>query len=229
MTISTRGKTGAADIAGHLRKEISRGSYSNRDRLPPERILAERFGAARGTIRAAIRQLEEDGLVEIKAGSGTYVVAKPVNVASEVIANASPLELIDARFALEPHMCRLSVLNCRERDFIRMEELLDRMEASVQDPATFAELDTRLHSLIAETTGNDLLIWIVTRINSVRNQEQWSRMRRLTLNEGTIARYNRHHRHIVSAIRAREPERAAQLMKDHLEAARLSLTRAAAT
>ena len=52
-------------------------------------------------------------------------------------------------------------------------------------------------------------------------------MRHLTLNETTIARYNTQHRQILNAIRTREPERVATLMKEHLETARLSLTRAA--
>jgi len=66
-------------------------------------------------------------------------------------------------------------------------------------------------------------------MNSVRNKEQWSTMRRIILNEKTITEYNSQHRQIINAIRSREPERAAQLMKDHLESARLSLTRAAET
>jgi DNA-binding FadR family transcriptional regulator len=85
------------------------------------------------------------------------------------------------------------------------------------------------HTLLVETTGNRLLIWIVSQINSVRNQEQWFRMRLLTLNASTISQYNVQHRDILNAIRAREPERAAMHMKQHLETARLSLTRGAST
>ena len=54
-------------------------------------------------------------------------------------------------------------------------------------------------------------------------------MRHLTLDENIISQYNAQHRKILNAIRSREPERAANMMKDHLETARLSLTRAAAT
>ena len=60
-------------------------------------------------------------------------------------------------------------------------------------------------------------------------QPDWVRMRRITLGPGIISQYNRQHRAIVDAIRNREPEAAAERMKEHLETARLSLTRAAAT
>ena len=50
-----------------------------------------------------------------------------------------------------------------------------------------------------------------------------------TTNTSIIDQYNDQHRRMLSAIKSREPERAAMLMKEHLETARLSLTRAAAT
>ena len=103
------------------------------------------------------------------------------------------------------------------------------MEENEEDPAAFAETDSAFHAALAASTGNNLLIWIIAKINSVRGQEEWTRMRHLTLERNIISQYNSQHRQIVSAIRSREPERAAILMKEHLETARLSLTRAAAT
>jgi GntR family uxuAB operon transcriptional repressor len=146
-----------------------------------------------------------------------------------VIENASPLELIDARLALEPHICRLAVLNATQNDFRKADQLLSEMDASVSDPNTFSEADNAFHTLLVKTTGNRLLIWIMSQINTVRNQEQWSRMRHLTLNETSIAKYNQQHREILNKLRTREPDRAGELMKKHLETARLSLNRVAST
>ena len=223
------GKRGSAEIAGLLRQEIRQGTLVSQERLPAERVLAETYAVARGTVREALNQLSNDGLVEIRRGSGTYVLAKDTLSANPVVENATPLELIDARFALEPHICRLAVLNARKQDLEKAEELVMQMENCIEDPAQFSIFDTAFHTLLAETTGNRLLIWIVGQINAVRNQDQWAQMRQLTLNEKTIAEYNSHHREVFEAIRGREPERAAIIMKQHLEAARLSLTRAAST
>jgi GntR family uxuAB operon transcriptional repressor len=229
MEHTTRKRIGAAEITAILRRQIASGQLQPRDRLPPERVLAEAHGVARGTVREALTRLAREGLVEIKPGSGTYVIWQPAPQADTVIENARPLELIDARFALEPHICRLAVLHARRQDFERAEELLARMELSETDPVGFSEADAEFHSLLAEVTGNGLLLGMVNQINSVRDHEQWARMKTLTLNPSIIQQYNAQHRQIVNAIRAREPERAAALMKDHLETARLSLTRAAAT
>ena len=220
---------GSAEIAGLLRQDIRQGNLISQERLPAERILAETYAVARGTVREALNQLANDGLVETRRGSGTYVLANDTDSTNPVVANATPLELIDTRFALEPHICRLAVLNARNQDLEKAGELLTQMENCLEEPARFSFFDTSFHTLLAETTGNRLLIWIVAQINGVRNQDQWARMRQLTLNETTIAEYNAHHREVFEAIRNREPERAATIMKQHLEAARLSLTRAAST
>lgn len=228
MNYASRLRMGSNDVARSIRQSIEDGEYRPNDRLPAERSLAEQFGVARGTVREALNQLVNEKLLEVKRGSGAYVL-EPEDGGSQVIQDARPLELIDARFALEPHICRLAVLHAGAAELNRMDELLQEMENSVGDPVRFANADTAFHTLLAESTGNRLLIWVIGQISGVRSLEQWDRMRRLTLNRETILEYNRHHREVVNAIRAREPERAAKIMKDHLEAARLSLTRAAAT
>lgn len=232
MTIlieTKRTRVGSAEIASLIRRDIKSGELSSQERLPPERVLAESYKVARGTVREALIKLADESLVEIRAGSGTYVTFDPTSSSENVILGARPLELIDARFALEPHICRLAVLHARQSELDEMESLLKTMEASTHDPAAFSSADTAFHSVLVETTNNNLLIWIVSQINSVRSQKEWSNMRRVILNPDTIAHYNQQHRNILTAISEREPEQAAQKMKEHLESARLALTRSAST
>lgn len=219
-------KLGAGDIASALRKEINKGILAAKDRLPPERSLATTYGVARGTVREALNQLENEGLVEVRPGSGTYVLSNTMEQTYSIIEHARPLELIDARFALEPHICRLAVLHASQKDLDKAEALVEVMEASTDDPEAFSAADTKFHTYLAEITGNSLLIWMVSQINSVRNQGQWAHMRDITLNAERITEYNKQHRAILETIRARQPEQAATLMKSHLENARLSMTRA---
>jgi DNA-binding FadR family transcriptional regulator len=229
MNAQEKRKPGAAEIATELRREIALGHLQNKDRLPPERKLADGFGVARGTIREALNQLVDSGYVEIRAGSGTYITYEADKPDNSVIASANPLELMDARFALEPHICRLAVMNGRRNDFVLLENLCVKMEKNVQNPTVFSDRDTEFHRALCRCSGNGLLIWMLDQITSVRSQDDWTRMRHLTLNENIITQYNIQHRRLLDALRAREPERAANIMKEHLETARLSLTRAAET
>ena len=75
----------------NIREDIKAGSFLHNDRLPPERELAERFDAARGTIREALKRLEESGWVVRRAGSGTYVTyVDPVEVGSTIYTAFDP-------------------------------------------------------------------------------------------------------------------------------------------
>ncbi|MCY4463096.1 MAG: FadR/GntR family transcriptional regulator [Albidovulum sp.] len=230
MTDSPIRRTGSSEIASVLRSEISDNTWNEFDRLPPERELAARFGVSRGTVRDALAKLSKENLVEIRRSSGSFVTpCKRAEFTDLPFESIRPLELIDARFALEPHICRLAVLNARRADFEDLEVLLESMEAEVNDWISFSDLDAEFHARLVETTGNQLLLWMARQIDRVRIQDEWMRMRRLTLEPPIIVQYNSQHRRIVDAIRKRDPELAANIMKEHLETARLSLTRAAAT
>jgi len=216
----------AADIAGALRKQITSARLATNDRLPPERTLAEQFDVARGTVREALKRLEETGFVERRPGSGTYVTYSESNETRSIAETTRPLELIDARFAVEPHMVRLAVLHATEFDIAKTEAHLQAMEAG-GDATSFADADDRFHLALARCTQNSLIIWMMERMHEVRSHAQWARMRTITLEPRIIALYNRQHRGIVDAIRARNAEAAGQLMKEHLESARRSLVEAA--
>ncbi len=137
MDMHDRRKRGAAEIAAELRREISAGNLLNKDRLPPERQLSDSFGVARGTIREALNQLAASGYVEVRPGSGTYVTYEGDASDLSVITAANPLELMDARFALEPHLCRLAVLNGRRHDFAVLENLCLKWKKAAKIQAPF--------------------------------------------------------------------------------------------
>lgn len=224
---SRNNRIGAVEVAAQIRQLITSDSFHAMSRLPPERQLCATYGVSRGTIRNALLSLQQAGLVEIRPSSGTYVIYDNQPSGHSVISNASPLELIDARFALEPHICRLAVLHGQKADFDRLQAHLDHIATNIYDPREFSVADSKFHLDLAKSTGNNLLIWTISQINDVRKHEQWSKMRRITLDTNIINTYNTQHQLILTALRERDPEHAAMLMKDHLDTARRSLTFAA--
>jgi len=61
------------NISRQLTTEIIAGKYSKTGRLPSEAQLVNRFSVSRPTVGRAMRELQEQGLIERRAGSGTYV------------------------------------------------------------------------------------------------------------------------------------------------------------
>ena len=221
-------RIGAGDIAAHVRRRIAGGELLSGERLLPERTFAEQYGVSRGTVRDALRRLEEAGFVERRPGSGTYVAWSEVETTS-IARSTSPLELIDARYALEPQIVRLAVLNATGRALARAERALEVMEGSEGDADSFAVGDETFHLALAECTKNAMLIWITQRVSEVRKNAEWARMRQITLSGPMIRRYNAQHREVFEAVRRRDAEQAVRAMRAHLDLARTSLVDAASS
>ena len=220
---------GVGAISAHLRRAIETGAYAEGDQLPPERQLATSFGAARSTVRRALDQLERAGLVSRRLGSGTYVMATAVSgrPGIDLSHEISPLQLIEARFAVEPFTTRLAVLNATRRNLEDMDTALGRAEAaSPSDKEGFSKWDSEFHLEIARASRNPLLLAVYRQINEVRLHAQWDAMKRQILTPNVIAEYNRQHREILNAFHKRDAQLAETLVKTHLDKARNDLLRA---
>ncbi|MGZ8401104.1 MAG: FadR/GntR family transcriptional regulator [Methyloceanibacter sp.] len=219
---------GPRAISAYLQRAIETGAYSEGDRLPPERQLAECFNAARSTVRRALDQLERAGLVSRRLGSGTFVGASAASPrrAGDLADQVSPLQLIEARLAVEPFTTRLAVLHATRRSLDDMEVVLAHAEDSVGDKDEFSKWDGEFHLLIAHASGNPLLINVYRQINHVRLHAQWDAMKEKILTPDVIAAYNRQHRSIFNALHERDAQGAFALITEHLEQARDDLVKA---
>lgn len=214
---------GAAAIATRLREAILGGRYGHGERLPAERDLTKHFGAARSTVREALRRLEETGLVARRAGSGTFVNHRAGPGEDDIADHTSPIELIDVRLAIEPDIARMAVINATARDLERLEAALGECEAANGDREAFSQGDERFHRALAEATRNPLMIWLYGKINDVRGHAQWSEMKGKILTRSRIDEYNLQHRKLFEAIRGRDMDAAVQTIERHLEEAREDL------
>ncbi len=223
MTMPVASGSGVDVIATKLRGAIEDGTYGHGQRLPAERDLAVYFGASRTTVREALRQLETDGLVIRKVGSGTFVHWPTIGVNGNIADITSPLELMEVREAIEPYLARMAVVHAAAKDLETLDKAVDELEAAVGDQAAFSAADERFHLALAEATGNPLMTWIYSQINDVRCHDQWNAMKQKVLSDDAIAIYNRQHRMLVNAIRRRDAQSAVAVVVEHLQKARNDL------
>jgi GntR family transcriptional repressor for pyruvate dehydrogenase complex len=212
-------------IVNRLKNAIETGVFSDGDQLPPERQLAISLGTARSTIRKALDQLEARGLVVRRVGSGTFVnYAGPILAPDADVADLiSPMQLIEARFAVEPSMTRLAAIHANRRDLDSFEAVLQSIEACGADQDQFTHWDMEFHLQLARCSRNPLLLKVYQQINSVRANAQWSRMKRVILTPAKIAAYNVQHREIFDALSHRDSQGAVDAIAAHLETARQDL------
>ncbi len=223
MNLPSVAGSGMTMIVAELRDGIEGGNYGHGQRLPAERDLATHYGASRATVREALRQLETEGLVIRKVGSGTFVNWPSAHLGGDIANITSPLELMEVREAIEPHLARMAVVHASAKELDLLEKTLHELEACEGDQVAFSNADERFHLALAEATGNPLMVWIYGQINDVRCHDQWTDMKQKVLSKDAIDVYNHQHRALVTAIRKRDVEAALAVVSDHLEQARRDL------
>jgi DNA-binding FadR family transcriptional regulator len=212
-------------ITSRLRHAIETGVFADGDQLPPERQLAVALGTARSTIRKALDQLEQKGLVVRRVGSGTFVnFSGPLQSSAGDVADLiSPLQLIETRLAVEPYMAKLATIHATQKDLDSIESCLEQLEAAAADQDRFTHWDSEFHLQLARSARNPLIMLIYQEINDVRSQAQWERMKRVILSAAKIRSYNEQHRAIFHALRDRDVTAAVDHITKHLETARQDL------
>ena len=224
QTPSSRGKRlNASAVYTLLRNDIVRMKYLRQDQLPPERELAGEYGVARGTIRNVLNALENEGLIFRRHGSGTYVRYTANSQLESIIEVVTPLQLIEARMAFEPHVARIAAISASRQDRKLLREKVEQLEHNQDGIAAFTTLDEQFHRLIVECSHNPLIVGLYHFLDSVRSHQQWNRVKHRSLNPDIIARFNVQHRAIAEAIVNMEIERVGELVKEHLQTTRVIL------
>jgi DNA-binding FadR family transcriptional regulator len=203
-------------IADQIAALIDRGEYSAGQRLPPERDLAKQLGVSRPSVREALIALEVEGYVEVRVGSGVYVVGKQPAAAAKLPADSGPFELISARSLIEGECAALAAKSATRAQIRAMEEALDEMEAARDKGIMPLGADRLFHLRIAEATGNSALALAV---QTLWDQRTGPLFLRLEHHFDTPALWTvaiREHRDIVAAIARHDAAGARAAMRRHM-------------
>src|SRR5512140_1479434 len=148
-------------IADQITALIERGEYSPGSRLPPERDLARQLGVSRPSVREALIALEVEGYVEVRIGSGVYVLGPRPASAATLPADSGPFELIRARWLIESECAALAAKGATKAQVRAMEEALDQMEDERERGVVPLASDRQFHLRVAEASGNSALALVV--------------------------------------------------------------------
>ena len=208
----------ADKVADLLKKAILSGQLRPGDRLPPERILGDRFAVSRTVIREAIRGLAAKGLVEVRSGSGTVVArvgAGSVTETMQLYLQGASIDydaIHEVRVMLEVHVAGVAAERATESDLHELHEVLRSMVATAHDPDICAVQDAEFHRGLARATHNPLHAVMLDAIG-----EPIMTVRRATLNlPGRAATAIGGHARILERITAQDAAGARQAMAAHL-------------
>ncbi|MBE7203857.1 MAG: FadR family transcriptional regulator [Parafilimonas terrae] len=205
-------------VADAIRALIQQKRFGSGDRLPAERELASQLGVSRPSLREALIALEIEGTIEIRMGSGLYVLsAADVKPARAVATGDSPVELMQARAVVEGAVILLAAARMTQETADTLRGVLDSMRISISQGQKPLDQDRRFHTTIAAQSGNGVLTHLVGQLFDERHSPMSAEFRnrfetadswRLALDE---------HEAILAALQSGDPLLAQALMHAHLD------------
>ena len=209
-------------VAEQISKLIKKGKLKPGARLPPERELAKQLEVSRPTVREAMIALEISGLVEVRVGSGIYVLEtekKNLKLSNKIKdIGPGPLELIEARKEIEGNNAALAA---QRIDAKCLEQLEQAVENMVQDNLVGADGDREFHLLVAKATGNSVLETLTTYLwDQQQNSPMWTKLLELMQEKKLHTTILDDHQSLLDSFRQKNPKEAQAIMRNHLNHAR---------
>lgn len=211
------------DLA-RLRDYIDALEQGGEARLPPEPKLSEQLGVSRSRLRTMLQRLDDEGVIWRRVGKGTFVGPRQLGaINTDLAASISADNFFEARLLLEPQLAAQAAKHATQADILALSQCIAEM-ANASSFHQWKRLDEKLHRAIADATHNALLVLLYDALSahvklglSERIEEVFGAPR------SPRSMTDPEHQSIVEAIRKRNPERAAQLMRDHIMSVRQRL------
>lgn len=207
-------------IRNQVLAAITNGSLKPGQRVPPERELSELFQVSRPALREGLNALVLAGILERHGSQGTFVTESlnnsilgmsmqlvPVRLVQEAI------EIIEARRVIECELTRLAAERRTDDDLSKMHDLLEQLACCEDDNPRRAPLDFEYHSALGAAAHSGILHSLQMSLG----QKVLAIMRKAIYRPKANRDGHREHVAIFTAVRDGQGERAARVMKKHLE------------
>lgn len=213
------------EICDRIRARISSGELKPGDKLPAERELAQQLGVGRNALREALRSLEIAGLLELRKGvkGGAFIRSGDTARMDVVVQDMFSLgsitlaELAEARMHVQELVVRLACERATDQDLRALDTNTDRIEALTKEGRFLdrVEASREFYRLLAAATHNGVLAMMAQSVTEILMQFVNARVS----NGGKpTPKLVASRREFLAALRSRNPDEAARLMRAHLQA-----------
>ena len=210
------------EIVEQVRVLIKEGRLKPGDKLPPEQVLAEEFGASRPSVREALSALEILGITESRGGKGNFIKDNfnfPLYEQKfrELEEEESPFELLEARKVLETEIVGLAAKKATEEEIATIQGSLNKMKDAMTNIPEIMEFDREFHINIARAAHNSLLFSMMIYLIDLSQEKLWINLKEKSWSiPGHTQKYFEEHNEILKAIKNKDSKRARNRMYDHL-------------
>ena len=210
---------------------ILRGILRPGERLPAERELSERLGVSRPSLRNAVAQLQDQGLLTTKAGSGIFVANVLGSAFSPALTrlfathDEAVFDYLSFRRDMEALAAERAARLGSDSDLKVVQTVFDKMAAqSGRNPDEEARLDAQFHTAIIEASHNVVMLHMMRSMFDLLREGVFYNRLVMFKQRTTRAALLDQHRAINDAVQARDPEGARAAVQAHLNYVEQALT-----
>jgi GntR family transcriptional repressor for pyruvate dehydrogenase complex len=211
-------------VVRQIEQLILRGILRPGERLPSERDLADKLGVSRPSLRDAIADLAERGLLVSRAGSGIFVAEVVGAAFSPALAqlfsthDEAVIDYISFRRDMEGLAAERAATFGSETDLKLIDTIFAKMEQAHQkrDPSDEAQLDAEFHMAIIEASHNVIMLHMLRSMFDLLRQGVFYNRQVMFRNRMTRDQLLDQHRVINAAIQARDPKAARTAVAAHM-------------
>jgi GntR family transcriptional regulator, transcriptional repressor for pyruvate dehydrogenase complex len=211
-------------VVRQIEQLILRGILRPGERLPSERDLAEKMGVSRPSLRDAIADLAERGLLVSRAGSGIFVAEVLGSAFSPALTQLfstheeAVFDYISFRRDMEGLAAERAAVYGSETDLKLIDTILGKMEQAHQkrDPSDEAQLDAEFHMAIIEASHNVIMLHMLRSMFELLREGVFYNRQVMFKNRMTRDQLLDQHRAINAAIQARDPAAARAAIGAHM-------------
>lgn len=213
------------DVIYQIEEAILQGRLKVGEKLPAERVLKDMFQTSRGTLREALRVLEQKGLISIKTGTNGGAVIE--NVTTEKISESLDLLIRSQSLSLnhisqfredvEGNVTFYAAKNANENDVLILRQIIEKVKKAVEGGIRYwddyIKADDEFHMELARIAGNPIYESILRTVHANINRyyERFLEKQENRMQENYNDMYG-----IVEAIENKNPERAMELARTHV-------------
>ncbi len=214
----------SSSVVRQIEQLILRGILRPGERLPSERDLADKMGVSRPSLRDAIAELAERGLLVSRAGSGIFVAEVLGSAFSPALTqlfsshDEAVFDYISFRRDMEGLAAERAAVFGSETDLKLIATIFGKMEVAHQkrDPSDEAQLDAEFHMAIIEASHNVIMLHMLRSMFDLLRQGVFYNRQVMFKNRMTRDQLLDQHRAINAAIQARDPEAARAAIGAHM-------------
>ncbi|MDD3521025.1 MAG: FadR/GntR family transcriptional regulator [Actinomycetota bacterium] len=200
---------------------IEEGYLKPGDFLPGERILAEKLGVSRTSLRQALKALDFLGILEIAPGKKTFIK----NSSSEMLRNPFRFikafhsikieEILETRRIIEEGLVQIAAKKIKKGDIEKINDLLKKCEENLDNTDEFVFSEFKFHQCIFNIADNKILTTTMDSLNNLLIVIEKYEKDYLTKEDRIVS--FKQHKKISDALKDKDSEKARDAMRAHLK------------